>query len=133
MELRTIQLLVAGVVVLTGAIFYARQERAEPSLDEKVLAQLKKAGSDLSKPHTIQFYLYFPSAEAANAAAVKVQTLSFAVVRVDKAAKGDDWLLLASKRMVPGKEAITKVSSELTAVAKDGKGDYDGWEAQVTE
>ncbi|HXE42414.1 MAG TPA: ribonuclease E inhibitor RraB, partial [Candidatus Baltobacteraceae bacterium] len=33
----------------------------KPDLDESVLIQLKKAGSDLSKTHKIEFFLYFPT------------------------------------------------------------------------
>jgi hypothetical protein len=57
------KLLVPGllVVALVGGIFSRWRKKEEPDLDQQVLDQLKKAGSDLSKPHNIEFFLYFPT------------------------------------------------------------------------
>lgn len=41
--------------------------------DQQVLDQLKAAGSDLSKPHKIEFFLYFPSKEKADGAATEMK------------------------------------------------------------
>jgi hypothetical protein len=48
----------------------AAKESASVSEDDRaVLEQLRAAGSDLSKPHQIDFYLYFTTEEAAQKAA----------------------------------------------------------------
>ena len=133
MELRTVQVFIASALVLAGAIVFTRKARAEPTPDEQVIAQLKKAGSDLSKSHAIEFYLYFQSQEAASSAAERVKNLGFAIVRVDPAASGPGWLLLASKGMVPTKAAMAEIRARLDAIAKAGNGEYDGWEAEVTK
>ncbi|MEI9959779.1 MAG: ribonuclease E inhibitor RraB [Limisphaerales bacterium] len=72
----------------------------KPDLDESVLIQLKKAGSDLSKPHKIEFFLYFPTQTAAEQAAPQVRERGFEV-EVRQAAKGTDWLCFATKTMIP--------------------------------
>jgi len=52
------------VVPLIGGIFSRWQKKEEPDLDQQILDQLKKAGSDLAKPHDIEFFLYFPTEPA---------------------------------------------------------------------
>ena len=49
------------IVAMIGGMFSSWQKKEEPDFDQQVLDQLKKAGSDLSKPHKIEFYLYFPT------------------------------------------------------------------------
>ncbi|MEQ1934899.1 MAG: ribonuclease E inhibitor RraB, partial [Fimbriimonadaceae bacterium] len=44
--------------------YYDGSKRAEGP-DDEVLAQLKLAGSDLSKPHMVEFFLYLPTRESA--------------------------------------------------------------------
>src|SRR5262245_5883758 len=45
--------------------------------DQQVLDQLREAGSDLSKPHAMEFYLHFPSEESANVVALRVKAEGF--------------------------------------------------------
>src|SRR5689334_15282448 len=82
--------------------------QTEPQLDpdQEVIDQLKKAGSDLSKTHEINFYLYFPSEEKAKSAAVEVQKEGLSV-KVRPAAMGADWLCLGTKEMVPELSEMT--------------------------
>ena len=98
--------------------------------DEAVIVQLRKAGSDLSKPHTIDFYLYFPSESAAERAATRMRQTGYAV-EVKKAAKGDNWLCLGTKKVTPKLSTIQEITHNLNALAKSLHGDYDGWEAKV--
>src|SRR5882672_8366400 len=49
---------------LVGGVF-GRWQKSPPDLDQQVLDQLKKAGSNLSKPHDIEFFLYFQTKESA--------------------------------------------------------------------
>jgi hypothetical protein len=52
-------------------------KKADP--DQIVLEQLRKAGSDLSKPHKIEFFLYFPTQSSASKASVKIKEMGFEV------------------------------------------------------
>lgn len=130
MELRKFLQILVLSVALTPAMLSSAAE--VPSADREVVAQLKQAGSDLTKPHVIDYYLYFPSKSAATEAAERVKKLGLAIKRLDKAAVGTDGLVLASNRMVPSLQAIATIGSELAAIAKAGKGEYDGWQAVVT-
>lgn len=64
--------LLVVTVMMVGGIFSRWQEKKEPDLDQQVLDQLKKAGSDLSQPHNTEFFLYFPTEELANKASKNI-------------------------------------------------------------
>lgn len=115
--------LVIGVFSLSGC-------SKKRDADESVLIELKKAGSDLSKPHKIDFYMYFPTQFVAEQAALRVRDAGFKV-EVRRAAKGDNWLCLATKTMVPELSAIQRVSRDFESLAASLKGGYDGWETGV--
>ena len=97
-----------------------------PDLDESVLVQLKKAGSDLSKPHKIEFFLYFPSQSVAERAALRIRKAGFQV-EVRRAAKGNEWLCFATKTMVPELSALQQIRRDFSSLAASLKGEYDGW------
>jgi hypothetical protein len=102
----------------------------KPDLDESVLIQLKKAGSNLSKPHHIEFFLYFPTQEIAEQAAPKIRASGFAV-EVKQAAQGTDWLCFATKTMVPDLSALQKIRQDFNALTIPLNGVYDGWGTPV--
>jgi regulator of RNase E activity RraB len=103
---------------------FASSENADP--DESVLIQLKKAESDLSRPHKIEFFLYFPSQSVAEQAALRIREAGFQV-EVRRAAKGNDWLCFATKTMVPELSALQEIRGEFSSLAASLKGEYDGW------
>ena len=72
--------LIAAVVIVVVAILLAlRFAGREATPDVRVLSQLRQAGSDLNKPHPIEFFLYFSSEEGRNRAASQLRSLGFAV------------------------------------------------------
>jgi regulator of RNase E activity RraB len=102
----------------------------KPDPDEAVLVQLRKAGSDLSKQHKIEFFLYFPSQSAAEQAASRIQDAGFQV-ESQRAAEGDDWLCFVTKTMIPELSALQRISSDFNSLAASLKGEYDGWGTEV--
>ena len=100
--------------------------------DEVVLAQLKKAGSDLSKPHKIEFFLYFPKEAVAKEASLRVKQAGFNI-EIRRAAKGTDWLCFATKTMVPELSALQKIRREFEALANSLGGEYDGWGTEIVK
>lgn len=96
------------------------------SPDGQVLSQLKKAGSNLSKPHDVEFFLYFPTESIAEQAASQIRTAGFAV-EVKPAAKGNDWLCFATRRMVPDIGALEQIRKDFTNLTTTLGGEYDGW------
>jgi hypothetical protein len=133
MEIRYLLGILTVAAVAAGASIVARVARGQASQDAQVMEQLKSAGSNLSKPHPIEFYLYVPTQEAANRVATKARALGYEIKKLDRAAMGPGWLVLAGKTLVPTESALSKSRSELEALAKDEGGEYDGWEAPVVK
>jgi regulator of RNase E activity RraB len=104
----------------------------KPDLDDSVLVQLRKAGSNLSKQHEIEFFLYFPTQAAAEQAAIQIRAAGFEV-KVDPSAKGNDWLCFATKKMVPELAAFQKIRRDFTRLSSSLGGEYDGWGTPVVE
>jgi hypothetical protein len=121
---------IINVVVIVGLLSSLLGCTKQPDLDEAVLIQLRKAGSDLTKPHDIDFYLYFPSESVAEQAAVRIRQIGFQA-EVRKGAKSEDWLCLGKKKLIPELSTIRDIAREFNALAKSLNGDYDGWEAKV--
>jgi regulator of RNase E activity RraB len=114
------------------SIFSLFNRSKEPDLDELVLVQLKKAGSDHSKPHAVEFFLYFPTQSGAEQAASRIKENGFAV-EVKHAAKGEDWLCAATKTMVPDLSSLQKIRRDFNALAGALHGQYDGWGTAVVK
>lgn len=106
--------------------------KLKPDLDQAVLLQLRKAGSDLAKPHHIDFFLYFPTQDVADKAALTIRHVGFEV-KVQKAARGDLWLCLAKKTMVPELPDLQKIRRDFVSLAASMNGEYDGWGTPVAK
>jgi len=99
--------------------------------DQDVLDGLRDAGSDLSKPHDIDFTFYFPDASSAQSFMVKVARHPPYKVRMLDDDEDDEWLVEVTKTFVPSLAEIEKRSNELRELAKADGGEFDGWGAAV--
>jgi hypothetical protein len=104
--------------------------RPEVAQDQKALEQLREAGSDLAKTHSVHFYLYVPSQQDANATATALQRDNFNTV-VKSGADGKRWLCLGQKSMIPTIENLTEARQIFSTLATQYGGEYDGWKAEV--
>ncbi len=108
-------------------------------MDLQVIEQLVKNGSDLTKEHLIDFYLYFPWIKNAKTAAAAVAKNGFIVLTIKISAipwwqlifSKSRWLLLIQKPMLPNKENIFAVTKLLNNIAEINNGIYDGWETAI--
>jgi regulator of RNase E activity RraB len=98
--------------------------------DQKVLDQMREAGSDLSKPHAMEFYLHFPTEEAANLVAMRVEAEGFHA-EVKEERPGRAWLCYVTKMMVPEGTMITAIGHRFTVLANEFQGEYTGWETSI--
>jgi hypothetical protein len=122
------QLPTASFAVLLGMSLFGFAKKADP--DQMVLEQLKKAGSDLAKPHKIEFFLYFPTQAAANNASLRIKAKGFQV-EVKQAATGPAWLCFATRAMAPQLKEMQQIRKDFTAIALADGGDYDGWGTEI--
>ena len=100
-------------------------------LDGQVLKQLVAAGSDLSKPHDVEFFLYFPDEGRASEAHRALLAEGY-TGQVDRAARGPGWLCFVTKQIVPSHAAMVAIRRRMTQLATAGSGEYDGWETSVS-
>jgi hypothetical protein len=126
-------LLVVAAAVAVGALLLRRATAVEPTGDAAVIAQLRKAGSDLSKPHPVELFMYFSSEAAAKRVADKLTTQGFTSL-VKPAASGSlPWHTFATRNLVPTAEAMVKLREELTALCASESGEYDGWGTPIVK
>jgi uncharacterized protein (TIGR01619 family) len=104
--------------------------------DRRVLTALRENGDDLSQPRGIQHWAYFPTEGARDRYITTARSRGFAC----RPTEGDP-------KVQPGKPfgatchrvdpvrppMIHNVVSELTQLAADQDGEYDGWECQVVK
>jgi Regulator of ribonuclease activity B len=125
-------IVIVALVVLAVCFLFFRGG-GEAALDVAVLSQLRQAGSDLSKPHAIEFFMYFPSEPAANSVASKLQGEGF-IVNVSASASGKaEWLAFATKLMIPTVAELVRLRGMLTAMSAAEQGTYDGWGTPVVK
>jgi hypothetical protein len=110
--------------------FWSHPKKSDP--DEAVISQLRKVGVDISKPHKIEFFLYFPFQAVADQAAAHIRDAGFQV-NVERAAKGDDWLCFAVKSMVPDLSALQNIRKDFKRLAASLNGNFDGWGTEVVK
>lgn len=101
-----------------------------PCPDTQVIAQLRQAGSDLRKPHPIEFFFYTPTAAAADRLAQQLRSEGFAV-QAQPAATGSDWSVQATKSLIPDAADMTSRRKRFEAMASAEQGSYDGWGTPV--
>ena len=107
------------------------RQRKNDSWDERLIDQLRKRGSDPFKPHDVDFFLAFPSAEAAERLATRLRGEGFDADVVDRPENGDlRYSLHAHKSMQLTVPDMKELSRKLTDAASELGGRYDGWSAK---
>jgi hypothetical protein len=126
------QWIVIAVVITVLAFGFLRSRNASTreSMDGKTLVQLAKAGSDIKKLHNIDFFFYFPTQDEAEKAAPKLAALGLST-KMDRAAKGSNWVIHGTKTMVPSEVELERLRRSFDEIATAQSGDYDGWGAEV--
>ncbi len=101
--------------------------------DNLILQQLTKSGADLSRRREVVHYLYVPTEEASHRATSKLREQGYEVTEkpsADAAEKPPNpWLVLARKVTVVNSQSVQEMRVVFEGLAKETRGDYDGWEA----
>jgi hypothetical protein len=107
------------------------RQRKNDSWDARLIDQLRKRGSDPFKPHDLDFFLAFPTREAADAVAAQLTTEGFRTDVIDTPDSGElRFSLHAQKSLhltVPDMQDLSRRLTDM-AIAKGGR--YDGWSAK---
>jgi len=96
------------------------------SPDGQVILQLKNAGSNLSKEHPVEFFIYAPNKDAAEKIATRIESDGFKS-KIEKSESDQSWMVFAVKDMIPNEQKLVKIRANLEQVASSLGGEYDGW------
>jgi hypothetical protein len=101
------------------------------SWDARLIDQLRKRGSDPFAPHDVDFFLAFPSHEAAEQLSAQLRGEGFDAEIRDTPENGDlRYVLHAHKSMKLTVPDMQELSRRLTEAATTRGGRYDGWSAK---
>ena len=100
---------------------------ASKDADERVLDRLRVEGIDLTKPHTVDFFLFFGKEEDARKTADQIKALGFQIDIQKPAGSAPNWLCHASKSMLPDLASFRQIRLQFDRIATSQNGVYDGW------
>jgi hypothetical protein len=100
------------------------------SENEKTLELLRGSGSDFSKIHAFDFYIYHPDQIGAETICAELARQGYSST-VREGALGGEWLCLVSVKMLPSLENLIQVESLIEEYIDITGGEYDGWETMI--
>jgi hypothetical protein len=99
------------------------------NLAQSVISVLAHGAENLARTRAFDFYLYFPTEGAAEAAGRELAEVGFRCGV--HPAQGTDWLCLAAARLVPSDEALEALGFLMEITAEDLGGEFERWEARL--
>ena len=129
---RAARALAVAVVCSTALLGACSRDEEGAEAPESVPAQvvldsLKDAGSDLSKPHDVDFTFYFPDV----ASAQRFITKAGGGPPYEFELSDGEFRVQITRTFIPTLADIEKTSADLAALAKNEGGEFDGWGAAV--
>jgi hypothetical protein len=119
------------IMVLGFVIFFAACNMLNLSkTDQATLDSLRDAGSDFSKVHPFDFYLYHENKAGAQRICAELELDGFQVSVTEGAIQGE-WLCLARLSFLPSVEKLSELSRVFEELINAHGGEYDGWETIV--
>jgi hypothetical protein len=116
-----------ALIVGTAAYLYVGHRQRMDSPDGAVILQLKKAGSDVGKPHQVDFFFTAQKAADLEAVAAELQADGYST-RLSEATPS---ILCATKPVIPRVRTMLRLRKQLSAIAIARRAEYDGWGAPV--
>jgi len=125
---KRVLLLILGFSLLLAACINLTLEQS----DQAALESLREAGSDLSKPHPFDFYLYHNNKSGAQRLCGELNKMGFQV-NVREGAIENEWLCLARQNFIPSENKLAELSQVFEELISTYGGEYDGWETIVID
>jgi hypothetical protein len=120
------------IIVAVAVFLFARRAALGKASDAQVIEQLTKRGSNLTRPHNIEFRFYFPSRELAERVTATLRADGFRV-SVEEVAQGNQYIVRAARSMVPLLSELQSLRSRFDELATREGGIYDGWTAEMVK
>ena len=99
-------------------------------MDKATLGQLVTAGADLSRPLAVDHFVEDLDERSAESLAEELERRGYSTT-LHPPSEGSGWGVQATHRTRLDEEAISHLRDELTKLAEEHGGDYDGWGAQI--
>jgi hypothetical protein len=112
---------------------YKRSQASQLSVDAQVVARLVQAGSDLRKPHSVDFFLYVPSEAGAKRLAQKLARLGFEVRVEPVKTTSLRWMTFANRTMLVEVVELENLRRQFEEMSREEGGVYDGWGSEVVK
>lgn len=100
--------------------------------DRLTLAQVSRAGGDLTKPTGVVNFIFFASEVAARSAAAALEPEGYRV-SVQRAVMGTKWVTQANADVVLSPENVAAQRARFEDLATTYGGEYSGWEVAATK
>lgn len=100
--------------------------------DKNILKQMREAGSKIEKPHDLEFFFKMPSEQSAKQLADKIRSTGFQI-DIKSPDNGNVWLCKIATKMVPNAGQISALGNHFSGIARDFKGEYNGWETSLVK
>jgi hypothetical protein len=120
------------LIVIVAVVLFVRGSTPRKASDAQVIEQLTKGGSNLTRPHNIEFRFYFPSREQAERVTATLRADGFQV-SLEEVAQGNQYTVRAARAMVPLLTELKSLRSRFDELATREGGIYDGWSAGVVK
>lgn len=104
----------------------------ERSPDGRLIDQLARSGSDLSKLHQFEFTLRFPAQSAAERAELQLIGLAFRT-KIEAGKTVEERVLRGTKVMYPVESDLEGLREKLDTIAAQTRGVYEGWKARINQ
>lgn len=125
-------LIVLGLIGIYLLVRGNQRAQASGDPDAETLEELVRAGSDLTQPHEVEFFLYVETSAQAASLGSELRTEGFAT-EVRPTETEQCWLCLATRVMRPELTELRRWRARFTALAEQAGGAYDGWGTTVVE
>lgn len=124
-----------ALVLLCGALVLFAKDEPKSAVpkhpDATAVEQLERAGSNLTKPHNIVFYMYFPTSSGAWRTFDQLKAMKYEVeVRLPQ----EDirqWQVQVTRSMRPNAKELESLRYFFEDMAASHGGEYDGWDTQI--
>lgn len=100
--------------------------------DAAVVAQIRMLRPNLSASCPTRFFFYFTTEEMTTNAANELRLKGFEVDVVPPIGTLK-WLCLVTKKMFAETAALVELREEFVKLARKYKGEYDGWETEISD
>src|SRR6266850_5117714 len=118
------------LLAMLSVLWITSVAMAGGDLRSEIVQKLRQDGSDVSRPHRIDFYFYVRTESDARAVSRELLARGFSV-ETRRAADTSNWLCLARNTFVPDSDQASEIGSLFGALAKKYEGELDGWESEV--